>query len=848
MITANIIKMLKFVNKLFGSSNKNKIESYSKLINDINNFEEKLSQLSDDDLKKKTSYFKNLLNEGTTIDSILPEAFSVVREVSKRTIGLRHFDVQLIGGIVLHQGMIAEMKTGEGKTLVATLAAYLNSLKGDPVHIITVNDYLANRDSKWMGEIYTFLGLSVGCVTSKTEYEERVKQYNSNIVYATNNEIGFDFLRDNLKIDYGSLCFKKEGFAIVDEVDSILIDEARTPLVISAQSESSIDIYPKINSLVKFLKSEDYEINEESKSILLTSNGMEICEKLLLDNKLITGGTLQDLNNMGLNHNIIQALRAHHLFIKDKDYIIKDKSIVIIDELSGRPMDGRRYGDGLHQSIEAKEDLKVQQENQTIASITYQNFFRTYKKLSGMTGTAQTEAAEFEGIYNLLVVQIPPNLPVNRNDRNDQIYMTKEEKYGAVLKLVNERNKKNQPILIGTTSVENSELISKLLSNKKIKHKILNAKVHDQEANIILDAGMPGNVTISTNMAGRGTDIKLGGDKLNSEELKKIAINAGGLLVIGTERHESRRIDNQLRGRAGRQGDIGESVFFLSLEDDLMRIFGSKTLENVLGKIGVKKGEVITHSLITKALERAQQKVETSNYDIRKQILKFDDILNDQRKIIYNNRKEILATNDESEIIQDMIDELLNDMILESIPPKKYKHEWNSEILSNNLEKIFKINLPIENWFNEEGIDEVEIQKRILDQIQQKYKDKKNKYSSDLLTYAEKRIMLFQIDKDWKEHLAAMDALRSSVNLSAMGGKDPFYEYKKESFDYFNDMLSQQNEKVLQSLFNLELVTQNNEKKIHKQIDSKNIIRKKIGRNELCPCGSEKKYKSCHGN
>ena len=848
MITANIIKMLKFVNKLFGSSSKNKIKSYSKIIQNINSFEEKLVELSNSELKDKTAYFKNLLNEGSSIDNILPEVFSVVREVSKRTIGLRHFDVQLIGGIVLHQGMIAEMKTGEGKTLVATLAAFLNAINGDPVHIVTVNDYLAYRDSKWMGEIFNFLGLSVGCVTSNTEYEDRIKQYNSDIVYATNNEIGFDYLRDNLKNDYESLCFKKKGFAIVDEVDSILIDEARTPLVISAQSDNSIDIYPKVNLIVKILKENDYEINEESKSILLTNAGMEISEKLLLENKLITGGTLQDLDNMGLNHNIIQALRSQHLFIKDKDYIIKNKSIVIIDELSGRPMEGRRYGDGLHQAIEAKEGLKIQQENQTIASITYQNFFRTYKKLSGMTGTAQTEAAEFEGIYNLQVVQIPPNLPINRNDRNDEIYMTKIEKYDAVLKLVIERHKKKQPILIGTTSVENSELISKLLSKNNIKHNVLNAKVHDQEANIILNAGLPGNVIISTNIAGRGTDIKLGGENTNSTEYKKIAIDAGGLLVIGTERHESRRIDNQLRGRSGRQGDIGESVFFLSLEDDLMRIFGSKTLESVLSRIGIKKGEVITHSLITKALERAQQKVETSNYDIRKQLLKFDDILNDQRKIIYKNRKEILATNDQSEIIQEMIDDSLHEIILECIPPKKYKHEWNSDILSNKLNKIFNINLPIRNWFDEEGIDEEEIQKRILDQIQKKYKEKIIKYSIDLLSYAEKRIMLFQIDKDWQDHLAAMDTLRGSVNLRAMGGKDPFFEYKKESFDYFNDMLSHQNEKVLQSLFKLELVTQNQEKKINKKIDPKNIIRKKIGRNELCPCGSGKKYKSCHGN
>ena len=840
--------MLNFVNKLFGSASKRQIKTYSKTIESINSFEEKLINLSNQELQNKTEYFKNLIKGGSSLDDLLIEVFAVVREASKRTINLRHFDVQLIGGIVLHQGMIAEMKTGEGKTLAATLAAYLNSLSGDPVHIVTVNDYLANRDSHWMGEIYKFLGLTVGCVTSKTEEVDKVKQYNCDIIYATNNEIGFDYLRDNLKNSYESLCFKKEGFAIVDEVDSILIDEARTPLVISGQSDNSVDIYPKINSIVKFLKDEDFEINEESKSVLLSSNGMEVTERLLLKNNLIKGGTLQDLDNMGLNHNIIQGLRAHHLFIRDKDYIIKDKSVVIIDDLSGRPMEGRRYGDGLHQAIEAKEGLVIQRENQTIASVTYQNFFRTYKKLSGMTGTATTEAAEFEGIYNLQVVEIPPNLPVNRNDREDQIYMTKKEKYDAVLQLVLERHQIKQPILIGTTSVDNSEILSKLLLKNNIKHNVLNAKVHDQEAETILQAGMPGNVTISTNMAGRGTDIKLGGDDDLSAKNKEISIKAGGLLVIGTERHESRRIDNQLRGRSGRQGDIGESVFFLSLEDDLMRIFGSKTLENVLSKLGVKEGEVITHSLITKALERAQQKVESHNYDIRKQILKFDDILNDQRKIIYKNRKEILATNDQSYIVQDIITDFVSDIILECIPPKKYSHEWNAPLLQKKVKDTFFINLPIENWFNEDGVDEEEIKKRILDQVNQKYEEKRNKYSKELLSFAEKRVMLFQIDKNWREHLAAMDTLRSSVNLRAMGGKDPFYEYKKESFDYFNQMLSEQDEKVLKTLFNLELIASNEDKTVVKKIDPKNIVTKKIGRNEPCPCGSGKKYKTCHGN
>ena len=844
MITATYHNMLNIVNKLFGGLGSKNLKTYDKIVKKINDFETEISKLDDQELKNKTQYFKNQFDEKQkTIDDILPEAFAVVREASKRTLKMRHFDVQLIGGIVLHEGKIAEMKTGEGKTLAATLPVYLNVIAGKSVHIVTVNDYLAKRDSEWMGQIYNFLNLSVGCVNSQTPHENRPREYEKDVVYATNNEIGFDYLRDNLKGDYESLCFKKDAFAIVDEVDSILIDEARTPLVISAESNTSVELFPQINKIIKLFKDSDYEINEEGKSVLLTNDGMEFAEKLLLENNLIKEGTLQDLDNMALNHNIIQALRAHKLFIRDKDYILKDKQVVIIDDLSGRPMEGRRYGDGLHQAIEAKEGLTIQKENQTIASVTYQNFFRSYSKLSGMTGTAQTEANEFEGIYNLAVVSIPPNLKINRDDQNDQIYMTKKEKYDAVINLVKERHDKLQPILIGTTSVENSELISKMLKSKNINHSILNAKHHEKEAEIIEKSGLPGNVTISTNMAGRGTDIKLGND---DEILKKQSIDAGGLLVIGTERHESRRIDNQLRGRSGRQGDIGESIFFLSLEDDLMRIFGSKTLENVLGKLGLKEGEAITHSLITKSLERAQQKVEANNYDIRKQILKFDDILNDQRKIIYQNRKEILTTKDQSKIVNEMIDDYIDELIAICIPAKKYSHEWDSELLRSSLEETFKINLPISNWFEEDSVDEEEIVKRVKDQVNQKLKDKKNKYSEELFEFAEKRVMLFQLDKDWREHLAAMDMLRGSVNLRAMGGKDPFFEYKNESFNYFDEMLSNQNERVLKTLFGLELISENKDSIKDKQPNR--IITKKIGRNDPCPCGSGKKYKVCHGS
>ncbi len=844
MLTAIYHIMIGIVNKLFNSISSNKLKKYDDFVQQINRLENKISRLNDNELKDKTQFFRDHL-KNNSLDSILPEAFAVIREAAKRTVNMRHFDVQLIGGKVLHEGKIAEMKTGEGKTLVATLAAYVNSVNGKSVHIVTVNDYLAKRDSEWMGNIYKFLNLSVGCVTSDTPHEIRPEQYNCDIVYATNNEIGFDFLRDNLKNDFSLLCFKKDAFAIVDEVDSILIDEARTPLVISAEANTNTELYPKINRIINFLKKDDYEINEESKSVLLSSKGMEVTEKLLKNEKLILKGTLQDLENISLNHNIIQALRANKLFVKDKDYIIKDKQIIIIDELTGRPMEGRRYGDGLHQAIEAKEGLVIQKENQTIASITYQNFFRSYSKLSGMTGTALTEAKEFEGIYNLDVVDIPPNLKINRLDKNDQIYMTKREKYDAVIELVKLRHEqKKQPILIGTTSVENSEIISKILKKENITHNVLNAKNHKMEAEIIEQAGIPGNVTISTNMAGRGTDIKLGNENI---ELKNEAIKSGGLLVIGTERHESRRIDNQLRGRSGRQGDIGESVFFLSLEDDLMRIFGSKTLENVLNKLGLKDGEVITHSMITKSLERAQQKVESHNYDMRKQILKFDDILNDQRKIIYQNRKDILNTEDQSNIIKEMIIDYIDELILECIPPKKYISDWNAELLKEKIIETFGINIPIHDWFDEDGVDEFEIKKRLHDQISQKYDNIKHKYSQDILRFAEKRVMLFQIDKDWRDHLAAMDTLRGNVNLRAMGGKDPFYEYKRESFDYFDEMLSNQNEKVLKTLFNIKLVSNDSNNKNVQNDSTRRIISKKIGRNEPCPCGSGKKYKQCHG-
>ena len=847
-----------FLNKIFGSNNDRSLKKYNKRLEEINALEPLYEKLNDQDLKNKTNIFREQINNDTPLDEILNDAFAVVREASKRTLGQRHFDVQIIGGLILHEGKITEMKTGEGKTLVSTLPAYTNSLTGNGVHIVTVNDYLARRDSEWMGEIFKFLGLEVGVIYSGQTDDEKQKAYMADITYGTNNEFGFDYLRDNMKHSTDQMFQKNRNFAIVDEVDSILIDEARTPLIISGMIEDKSDLYVKVDRLIPKIDNDDIEIDEKSKSINLTEAGNEYLDKILIEEGFITSeSSIYDIENVTLVHHINQALKANMLFHKDTDYLVKDNQVIIIDEFTGRMMEGRRFSDGLHQALEAKEGVTIQPENQTLASITFQNYFRLYNKLSGMTGTALTEAEEFMDIYGLGVISVPTNMPITRIDSDDEIYRTSEEKYDAIINNIVECNKRNQPVLVGTVSIEKSEILSKLLKSKKINHNVLNAKYHEKEADIISQAGKPGAVTIATNMAGRGTDIQLGGNiddasqiTENQKDLKKQVVKSGGLCVIGTERHESRRIDNQLRGRSGRQGDVGESVFFLSLEDDLMRIFGSKTLENVLGKLGLKDGEVITHSMITKSLERAQQKVEASNYDMRKQILKFDDILNDQRQIIYQNRKEILTTNDQSNIIKEMIDDFTEQLIMEAIPPKKYMSEWNSVLLKKKTKEVFDINIDADAWFEEEGVDEEEIRKRLLDQINQKYNDKKHKYSSDLLKFAEKRIMLFQLDKDWRDHLVAMDALRSSVSLRAMGGKDPFYEYKRESFDYFDEMLSSQNEKVLKTLFNIKLVTdgKENSQDVIKSNDSRKIISKKVGRNEQCPCGSGKKYKQCHGS
>ena len=865
--------MFDLASKIFGTSSSRKLNELKNTVKKINQLESKYISLPDSSFIQKTEEFKTKIKNGENINNILPDAFAVVREASKRTLDMRHFDVQLMGGVILHEGMIAEMKTGEGKTLVATLAAYLNALKEESVHIVTVNDYLAKRDSEWMGNIYKFLGMSVGYVNSSTEYEDRKIAYNSDVTYVTNNDLGFDYLRDNLKTRIEDLFFKKLSFAIVDEVDSILIDEARTPLAISSSSEQTTNLYPIIRKLTDFLGENHFEKDEEKRSIILNTLGLEKIEELLKKEGLIISGTLQDLDNIPLNHHVTQSLRAKHLFTKDKEYVVKNGQVIIIDELSGRMMEGRRYGDGLHQAIEAKEGLEIQKENQTIASITYQNFFRNYIKLSGMTGTAVTESEEFEKIYNLQVCEIPTNLKNIRLDHNDEIYRTKKEKIDAIISLTKNNFLKNQPTLIGTTSVENSEIISSELTKNNIKHNVLNAKLHEKEAEIIAQAGMPKAVTISTNMAGRGTDIQLGGNLnlLLDESLKKSANNekqnkikekhkndkkivkdSGGLYIIGTERHESRRVDNQLRGRSGRQGDEGASKFFLSLEDDLMRIFGSEKLDSVLNTLGIQNNEPIQHKMITRALERAQKKVESHNFDIRRQILKFDDILHEQRKLIYKNRREILDSDDHSLTIKEIIQEVVSNIVAENMPEKSYIDSWDYKNLQNRCLYLFGLNLTIKEWMEEEGIANEEIKLRILDQANQKYQQKINQYSLEMMKIAEKRIMLGQIDMDWKDYLQAIDNLKSSVGLRAMGGKDPFNEFKRESFDYFDEMLSNQNEKVIRNLFNIEIINykRNEESKIINESikkANKESLQKKIPRNAKCPCGSGKKYKHCHG-
>ena len=902
--------------RLFGSANEREIKKLAPLVKRINAYEPELEALTDAQLREKTFEFRGRLEGGETLDAILPEAFAVVREASKRVLGMRHFDVQLMGGMILHKGMVAEMMTGEGKTLVATLPSYLNALTQKGVHVVTVNDYLAKRDAEWMGRIHRFLGLEVGCIVHDLTDMERRAAYACDITSGTNNELGFDYLRDNMKFRREDMVQRDFNYAIVDEVDSILIDEARTPLIISGPAEDSSELYKVINTVIPQLAAEHYEKDEKSRSVTLTELGSEKIEELLATMGLIKGKSLYEPQNVSLVHHVNQALRAHVLFSRDVDYIVKDDKIVIIDEFTGRMMEGRRYSEGLHQALEAKEGVTVQMENQTLASITFQNYFRLYNKLSGMTGTAMTEASELADIYKLEVVNVPTNVPLARIDQDDEVYRTAREKYDAIIKLIEECRARQQPVLVGTTSIEKSELAARLLTEAGIPHQVLNARYHEQEAKIIAQAGAPGAVTVATNMAGRGTDIKLGGnvdalleDALHGvedpakraeieakirEEVKaaeRLVKEAGGLFVLGTERHESRRIDNQLRGRSGRQGDPGRSRFFLSLEDDLMRIFGSERLDSMLQKLGLEEGEAIVHKWINKALERAQQKVEARNYDVRKHLLKYDDVMNDQRKVIYGQRRELMDTDDASEDVLAMQEDVVETLVARCIPQGTYADQWDVDTLHEEALRVLNLDLPISKWAEEEGIAEGEIQERLMDALSKKMEGKERNYGAHVMRAAEKSILLRVLDQAWKEHLLALDHLRQGINLRAYAQRDPLNEYKHEAFLQFQEMLGRVREMVVTALSHLQfeepsgpsafedsyedvafdeenLVLQSDaatllpaqegeEEVVYQKPDPKhkehfNVsvggpIAPPASRNAMCPCGSGKRFKQCHG-
>ena len=896
--------------KVFGSANDRFIKKQLKTVQKINSYEPEIQKLTDEELRAKTDEFRNRISQGETLDELLPEAFAVVREAAKRTLGQRHYDVQLIGGIVLHKGMISEMKTGEGKTLVATLAAYLNALEGKGVHIVTVNDYLAKRDAEWMGQVYRFLGLTVDYIIHEKNDEQRREAYNSDIIYATNNELGFDYLRDNMKFSLPDMVQRPFNFAIVDEVDSILIDEARTPLIISGAAEDSSEKYILVNRIIPQLVDIDYEKDEKARSVVLTEAGMEHVEQLLKEVGLIKDGGLYDLANVTLVHHVNQALRAHKMHIRDVDYIVKNGKVVIIDEFTGRMMEGRRYSEGLHQAIEAKEGVQIQSENQTLASITFQNYFRLYPKLSGMTGTAMTEEAEFGDIYNLSCIEIPTNRPVSRIDHHDEIYRTAKEKYTAIIDTIIDCQKRGQPILVGTTSIEKSELVAELLRAKSnIKFEVLNARHHEREAAIVAQAGVPGAVTIATNMAGRGTDIQLGGnlemrlkevlkgdetdeqiEKIKQElkakiaEDKEKALAAGGLYVLGTERHESRRIDNQLRGRSGRHGDPGTSKFFLSMEDDLMRIFGSERMSAMLQRMGLPEGEPLIHPWISKALEKAQQKVEARNFDIRKNLLKYDNVMNDQRKVIYEQRKELMQTDDVSETITDMIYDYFHELVNKYIPFGTSPSEWRPVELTADIQRIVGIDIPVAEWTTDKNTEATAIQNRVVEIIEQHLKEKNANVPADIMRMVEKSILLQVLDQLWKDHIALLDHMRHTILLRAYGQKDPLNEYKKEAFNLFSIMLDNLKERTVFLLCRVQL-SQDSEpfqpqaprqrmQEVHERPEAlvggeseETAPRKpetfrygevefdphnpntwgKISRNDPCPCGSGKKFKHCHG-
>ncbi|SDF90819.1 protein translocase subunit secA [Limimonas halophila] len=913
--------------RLFGTANERFLRGLRPTVTAINKLEPELEKLSDTELRARTDWFKQRLANGERLDDLMVEAFATVREAAKRTLGQRHFDVQLLGGMVLHKGMIAEMKTGEGKTLVSTLPVYLNALTGNGAHIITVNDYLAHRDAEWMGQIYRFLGLSVDCITHGKSDAERRRAYAADITYGTNNEFGFDYLRDNMKFSLDEMVQREFSYAIIDEVDSILIDEARTPLIISGPADDSSDMYVAADRLVKNLVESDYETDEKQRSVNLNDQGVEHVEQLAARAELMDEeSSLFDIQNVNLLHHVNQALRARVLFNRDTDYIVKDDKVVIIDEFTGRMMEGRRFGEGLHQALEAKEGVSIQNENQTLASITFQNFFRMYPKLAGMTGTAMTEAGEFSEIYGLQCAEIPTNRPMIRKDHDDVIYRTAREKYDAIIEQIETCYNKNQPVLVGTVSIEKSEQVSEMLTARGIPHNVLNARYHEQEAYIIAQAGTPGQVTIATNMAGRGTDIQLGGNPdmrieretaelddpdeaaRRAEQIREDCArkhdevaNAGGLFILGTERHESRRIDNQLRGRAGRQGDPGESEFFLSLEDDLMRIFGSERMDSMLGKLGIQEGEAITHRWVNKALEKAQSKVEARNFDIRRNLLRFDDVMNDQRKVIYEQRRELMAAEDVNDTVTDMRRQVIRDIVARNVPEKAYPEQWSLDELHDECKRILGLDLPVHEWAREEGIADSEIHDRLVEASDRLMAEKAANYGPEIMRQAEKQIVLYVLDKKWKEHLLNMDHLRQGIGLRAFAQKNPLHEYKQEAFEMFEAMLASVREEITFILAHLQIQGEVPEESALAGDASAQMQEShaepatlgaapeepalatadagggaapagggakpqpvrhasgaeanprdpdtwgKVGRNAPCPCGSGKKYKHCHG-
>ncbi|KQT85871.1 preprotein translocase subunit SecA [Aurantimonas sp. Leaf443] len=895
--------------KLLGSANERRIRRYDATIAAVAALEDQLKALDDDALRARTQELKDKLRAGATVDDILVPAFATVREGARRALGMRHFDVQLIGGIVLNSGAIAEMKTGEGKTLVATLATYLNALEGKGVHVVTVNDYLARRDAEWMGRLYRFLGLSVGIITHGLSDEERRQAYACDITYATNNELGFDYLRDNMKYERGQMVQRGHHYAIVDEVDSILIDEARTPLIISGPLDDRSDLYKTIDTFIPQLSREDYDLDEKQRQVSFTEDGTEKLERLLEAAGLLQGASLYDIENVAVVHHVNNALKAHTLFQRDKDYIVRNDEIVIIDEFTGRMMPGRRYSEGLHQALEAKEHVTVQPENQTLASITFQNYFRMYKKLAGMTGTAQTEAAEFGDIYALDVIEIPTNRGVQRIDEDDEVYRTFEEKFRAIAREVKAAAERGQPILVGTTSIEKSEMLADRLRKEGLQNfQVLNARYHEQEAYIVSQAGVPGAVTIATNMAGRGTDIQLGGNaemrvehelkdmpegpereaaireiEADIRRLKEKALAAGGLYVLATERHESRRIDNQLRGRSGRQGDPGRSKFYLSLQDDLMRIFGSERMDTMLTRLGLKEDEAIVHPWINKALEKAQKKVEARNFDIRKNLLKYDDVMNDQRRVIFEQRIELMDSADLHDIVSDMREEVIEGLVAKHIPERAYPEQWSTKELREDVREILNLDVPVDEWAAEEGIDDADVLKRLKETAEAAAQEKTTRFGPEIATYVQRNVVLQTIDLLWREHLVNLDHLRSVIGFRGYAQRDPLNEYKSEAFELFQTMLANLRERVTSQLSRVEIMRSEPEAPTLPAMEAHHFdattgadelgdgserltanftpveadgLRRDpenpdswgvVSRNEPCPCGSGKKFKHCHG-